>query len=55
MFPSDFLAKLMFAFLISPMHPTCPTHHVPFDLISIIKSELCLLDVCRKPSEMLEK
>jgi hypothetical protein len=34
--PFSFLTKILHAFLVSPMHATCPTHLLPIDLVTII-------------------
>jgi len=36
LFPSVFLTKIVYAFLISPIHATCPTHAILLDLIAVI-------------------
>jgi len=36
LFPSGFLTKILYAFLISPMHMTCSTHLILLDLITLM-------------------
>jgi len=40
---SGFPTKLLYAFLISPMHATCPTHLILYLITLIIPSEACKL------------
>jgi hypothetical protein len=43
-FPSGFLTKILYAFLIPPIHANCPFHLIIFDLIIlIIFGERCKL------------
>jgi hypothetical protein len=35
-FPSGCATKILYVFLISPMHATCPSHLVLLDLITLI-------------------
>jgi len=35
-FLSDFLTKILYAFLVSPTFVTCPTHLIVLDLITLI-------------------
>jgi len=34
--PSGFLSKILYAFLISPIHTTCPAHFIHLDLTPLI-------------------
>jgi len=36
LFPSGFTTKILYAFLISPIRVTCPTHVIPLGLITLI-------------------
>jgi len=40
LFPLSFSTKILYVFLISPMHATCPTHLIILDLITLITGEV---------------
>jgi hypothetical protein len=40
LFPSDFLTKVLYAFLISSIHYTCPVHLILLDFITVIFGEV---------------